>query len=556
MPPILGNTTTTGENAAAPLNGSELVRGVQSGGNVKMTTAAIAALGYASPTAATGDLIVRGGGADQRFAVGADGTQLVADSTHPLGVKWYDAVGALAANYATAAGAGELGVADSSGAYQATTVEGVLAEIASLAYSTNVLSLIPTSEWSAILGGTSTYDGTAAVNAAAAKAFSVFFPAKINVTSQINVPSTCGEFIGWDMYASGISKKFNGDAIKCDTSGFRLIKFGIDGNGATYSGGGIRPRGYNILIHQCRINDTADCPIIVEPSTFSSGALAATYLRVDSCFLKATNPATTYAARCTGADSSTSPTVRVFTNITGGSSLIDFSGMNYGALTDSLGTIIAFDANSSKITVTGNRFTNTTNLTVYGANHVIDDNNWGFDAGHNITIDSSASGIHWGPTNDIVINSSTLQSPIDGSAAAMGANPNNIHSNLNSFAFGWFGSTTNPTLGNSTTYSFYHQSGRRCYATFGLAVGNSGVAGGSGTYTFQLPFKAYVNGTGVARIKTSGGVFHNATIFVAGNSNVCTVYIEGASSAFNDGSIAFGNNATIDCSIDYLIAAA
>lgn len=93
----MADLKTTQEAAAGPLNGAELVRGVQSGGNVKITTQAIANLGYHSPCTTTGDLIVRQGGADVRLPIGADGTQLVPDHTQAAGVKWYDAVGAFAA---------------------------------------------------------------------------------------------------------------------------------------------------------------------------------------------------------------------------------------------------------------------------------------------------------------------------------------------------------------------------------------------------------------------------------------------------------------------------
>lgn len=109
MPPIIGNTTTTGEATATPLTGGEWIRGVQSGANVKMTAQAIADLGYTSPASATGDLIVHSGGADQRLAVGTNTWQLVADSTDPLGVKWYDAVGAFRTTLVANAGASLIG---------------------------------------------------------------------------------------------------------------------------------------------------------------------------------------------------------------------------------------------------------------------------------------------------------------------------------------------------------------------------------------------------------------------------------------------------------------
>lgn len=105
----MADLKTTQEAAAATLTGSELVRGVQSGGNVKMTTQAIADLGYASPGSAKGDMIVHVSGADQRLPVGANGAQLVADSTQTLGVKWFDALGAFVSNLATSAGATLIG---------------------------------------------------------------------------------------------------------------------------------------------------------------------------------------------------------------------------------------------------------------------------------------------------------------------------------------------------------------------------------------------------------------------------------------------------------------
>lgn len=113
MPPILGNTTTTGENAAATLTGAELVRGVQGGDNVKMTTAAIAGLGFQNPSMAKGDLIVQGSAAPLRFSIGTDGYTVYADSTQLTGMRWGIA-GVLPADLASASvgtkGAGLVGI--------------------------------------------------------------------------------------------------------------------------------------------------------------------------------------------------------------------------------------------------------------------------------------------------------------------------------------------------------------------------------------------------------------------------------------------------------------
>lgn len=106
----MADLKTSQEAPAGPLTGAELVRIVQASSNAKTTTGAIAGLGYQSPNTTKGDLIVRSGGVDQRLPVGADGTQLVPDSAQPLGVKWYDAIGAAIANLTTSAGATLIGL--------------------------------------------------------------------------------------------------------------------------------------------------------------------------------------------------------------------------------------------------------------------------------------------------------------------------------------------------------------------------------------------------------------------------------------------------------------
>jgi hypothetical protein len=418
----------------------------------------------------------------------------------------------------------------------------------------SVLNWIPESEWATILNGTSTYDSTAAMNSAMAAAKVVRIPGKINITSQLVVPSTCDAIIGNNPYTCYFNKQFNGDLLKADNSGFKLISVGIEGNGATYTGGGVRPRGYNILIAHCRINDTADSSIIVEPA-IGSNALAATYLRVDSCFLNPTTPSTTYAIRSTGVDDSTRPTCRVFSNLSGGSSLVDFSGMNYAVLTDSLGTALKFDANSGKIVMRGNRLTTSgIDITILGVDHIIDGNFFGVSAGKNVIIDAACINVDFGPTNKIAIGSSNFGTVVDNRATTIGnPNPNTVYDTLSTFAFTWTASVTNPTLGNSTSYGYYNRAGRRCWATFGLIRGSTATIG-SGDYSFQLPFEAWVTATGVARIKSSTGTYHSATVIVQGGSSLATMYIDSQTAQFGSASITFSTGAQIDASIEYLIS--
>lgn len=106
----MANLRTTQESPATlPLTGTELVRIVQGGANARATASAIAALGYQTPATTTGDMIVHSAGIDQRLPVGADAAQLVADSTQPLGVKWFNAVAAFAASLVGNAGSTLMG---------------------------------------------------------------------------------------------------------------------------------------------------------------------------------------------------------------------------------------------------------------------------------------------------------------------------------------------------------------------------------------------------------------------------------------------------------------
>ena len=81
------NKTTTGENAAGPLTGAELVRIVQSGDNFKTTTGDIAGL-FTLPTTTKGDLIVNDGTNNVRFPAGTDGYVLSCNSTVSGGLQY------------------------------------------------------------------------------------------------------------------------------------------------------------------------------------------------------------------------------------------------------------------------------------------------------------------------------------------------------------------------------------------------------------------------------------------------------------------------------------
>lgn len=372
------------------------------------------------------------------------------------------------------------------------------------------------------------------------------------ISQQLIIRNNCTGIIGESMYDSVFEKNFNGDLIASSPDGAIFKDFGIDGNGATRTGGGIRPEGYNTQISYLRINDTADACIIF-PAAIGSNIGSATYSVVKNCFLNPTNITTTFGIRSDGDDDSIRPTCRTFTQLNGGSSLVDFSGMNYAVLSNSLGTNVKFSATSSKIHMINNRITTSETITILGADHAFDGNNWGFSIGKELILDSTCANVHYGSSNAISINGAFGKSPTLNTA--IGApQPNFINSELTAFTFTWLGSTTNPVLGNASTSAFYKLSGQLCYATLNLAVGNTTVAG-TGTYTFQLPFEAFVTSVCPVLLKTPAGAFYQAIGIVQGGASVITIYISDAiTTPFSSTSLSFGTNATMNLTMVYLVS--
>ena len=361
-------------------------------------------------------------------------------------------------------------------------------------------------------------------------------------------------FYGDGGYASIITKSFNGIPLTFEGDSSGIVGIGIEGDGANFTGGGVKLKGYNNVAKMCRINDTADSCVLFDAAV-GTNVGSGTYAVVEDCFLLPTNTGTTYSIRSIGTDDSTRPTVRTFRNISGGGPGPDFSGMNRAILADSFCTIIKFDANSSKIQIHGNRFTNSaTNLTVLGSDHDIDGNIWGFGAAFGITIDATCANVHWGPNNPIVKGASTLQSPTIG-ATIGGAQANNIHTNLVDYKaqFEWKGTTTDGTFGNSTYSVYYKLTGRHCYMSFSLLRGST-ATNATGTWQFRLPFKAFVTSTGTALVKSSTGTYNPAVFEVQGGSSLAVLYLPASTAAMTDASIAFGTGGLIEATLNFLVS--
>lgn len=128
--------------------------------------------------------------------------------------------------------------------------------------------------------------------------------------------------------------------------------------------------------------------------------------------------------------------------------------------------------------------------------------------------------------NELWANDAALR---DGSGLAWGASavltggPGST-----SFTFTLTGSSSNPTLGNSTTVSRYIQLGRLVAVNYQLTIGSTFVAG-SGSYRFALPIAASSNQALNSTLMAVGNMLDSSapeTALVAGSKLISTTTLE------------------------------
>ena len=366
--------------------------------------------------------------------------------------------------------------------------------------------------------------------------------------AQLDVASgTCTGIKGNGEIDSVFVKAFNGHAIIINNQGSELSDFWVQGDGVSFTGGGVYIQKDDFNAVRFRCTDTADSPIITK-------ADESTFANVENCFLQPTDSVNFYAVRNDGNDTITSPGARTFSEIKGGSSLVNFAGMNRATLTNSFGVRVGFDTNSDKIYMAGNRITNTIgNIDVAGNSHVLKGNHWGFGAGLNLIFQSTCSHVKYDNSNLLSINGAANSVCQNNAATGAVGTTNSIFQEVVDFTPTWKGSTTDATLGNSTVNSFYSISERQC--TFSLDfIRGSTCVNPVGTWSWTMPFKASVTSSNSILVKSSSGTWYSATAFVGGASNQMYITLNASNGPMDETDLAFGTNAQIKGAVTFEMA--
>lgn len=373
------------------------------------------------------------------------------------------------------------------------------------------------------------------------------FQGETLITSQLTLPSGFGGIHGDSQLHMVFKKGFNGELFSLNAQGLVLENFWIQGDGANFTGGGVYVVSDNIDIDHIRIEDTVDSPVICKAND-------STFLNITNSHLAATDNVNTPAIRGDGVDISTGPTVRKFDKISGAQYLLDASGMNEYTLCNSLFSEITFDANSSKGKHFGNRITAASNdVTVLGADHVFSGNIISMGASNDFIINGTNN--TFDESNRYSKGTNSKATPIL-DASYGGPITHSVTTKLTDVSSNLVlkGSTSDWVKGNSSVTAYYTLHDQKCYYTFQIIRGSS-ATNPVGTFSVTLPFKALVGSQGSVLIKSSTGTYYTGTLQVFGGGNSATLWINTATESINDSSIAFGTNATIQGTIDYLVAA-
>lgn len=367
----------------------------------------------------------------------------------------------------------------------------------------------------------------AAINAALALPEGKRF-LKINTASagfyRITAPLTIpGNFltIEFDTTYSILKKEFNGDVFQINGGEVEIHRCGIDGQGATYTGGGIRlvnNSASSFKLYNARIKETADAPLIIESN-------AGSLMKVVGCLLQPYNAnaaGPTHAVRMASDD--TSPANRFFSGVSsGGAPLVDCSGAETMIIVGCDGSKVTTNATSKKILVSGCRLQSAgANVQISGVDHCYTGN-----------VVASSFELTASAANCTVQGNTTVGAEVLDSSGGLS---NNVRSVAASFTPTWTASTTNPTLGNGTLTGRYTKNAKQVDATVELVVGST-TNGGSGTYSFALPFAAAtgISYIGSAWLFRNGVTFRTGSVLVTSGATTAAIYFDSVAGQFGAG---------------------
>lgn len=323
----------------------------------------------------------------------------------------------------------------------------------------------------------------------------------------------------WDTTFTIIKKFFNGDMFQVNGGEVEFVRCGLDGNGGSFTGGGVRllsnaANSFRLL--NARIKETAAAPLLIEPN-------AGSLMKVFGGLLQpfgANSAGPTHAVAMTGAD--TGPANRKIVGMsTGGAPILDATGAETVAVVGCDGSHITTSSTSKKISLTGNRLqTAGANMSVSGTDHCIVGN----------TIASRIELVS-GATNCVVKENVQVGGEVIDSSGNTG---NKVVLFGNSYTPTWTAATTNPTLGNGTLTGHFDRHDKAVTATGFLEIGSTTTTG-TGVYSFALPLQAAAGRdfVGSVWLRDSGTNFRVGTVLATASATTAQMYFEAATTAMS-----------------------
>jgi hypothetical protein len=340
------------------------------------------------------------------------------------------------------------------------------------------------------------------------------------VTSQLTLPNNFVT-IEWESTAGVFKKFFNGDMIRVNGGEVELVRCGIDGNGGTYTGGGIvltTTSANSFRLISPRIKFTADSPLLIESD-------AGSLLKVIGGLLQPQNATYngTPSVRMTGTD--TVPNNRKLIGMsTGGNPIMDLGGAETTNIVGCDGSYVITNSNSKKLTLVGNR------LQSAGATILIS----GLD--HCITGNTVASGFElMSGASNCVVADNTVAGGYSECIDSSGNSTNRIDVVNQAYTPTWTAGTTNPAIGNGSLSGFFIRKGQTITATIGVAMGST-TTYGAGEYSFAIPITSAASSiayVGSVWALNSGVAYRIGTAIIVPGSTSVSVYFDNGSTSMS-----------------------